>query len=237
MFSYSHADAQTLAALSRSHSTTITGALHVVAAQALARVLTPLNLSGKYDSVPFQIPTSLRPLTNQPPTAFCDHVSIYPFICPIPEAHSMDDPFMFENVFWQAARDLSAKLRTSRDKSLSSIASLHFVALVGGYRKFFKGKLHKEREGGLSLANLGVFSMSHIPSLGESAWAIADMAFTQEDGVVGSPIRINIIGGGDGSLTIARGWSDSQVLESLGESFDERFDEGARSLIASKSES
>ncbi|EPQ56588.1 hypothetical protein GLOTRDRAFT_110855 [Gloeophyllum trabeum ATCC 11539] len=236
LLSYSPADSQILAALSRSHSATITGALHVVAAQALARVLSLPDLSGKYDFVPFQIPMSLRPLTNQPPTALCDHVSNHIFLCPLPPARSKDDPFVFDEASWRAAAELSATLRATRDKSRSYVAMLRFVALVGGYRTYFKGKLNKEREGGLALINLGAFPKSHIPSPGGSALTIADMAFTQEDGVVGEPMKINVIGGGDGSLTITCSWSDSQFHKSLGEMFAVKLDEGVKTLVASKLE-
>ncbi|KZT25274.1 hypothetical protein NEOLEDRAFT_1242018 [Neolentinus lepideus HHB14362 ss-1] len=223
-----------LIVICRQNKCTLTGAFHAVSVRALSQVLSmpEFQKSGvTYDSVSVCIPMSLRSLTHVPETAVCDHVSSHIVTASLP-ASSIS---ISDDVFWTEAAKVSDELRTQRRKALSTIAVIRFSPLVGGLSGYYKSKLGEKREYGLSIINLGAWSKAQAVEDPAPHWTVAEMAFTQEDTIVSEPLKINLVGGGDGGLTITVNWGQSTVDVAFAEAFVKKLEEGTRSLVKTAS--
>ena len=186
--------------LCRSNNASLTGALYTLAVSVLSRVIMSLqNIRERVIS--FYIPISLRGVAGIPQDIFCDCVSTLHF----------HPPFQ-PNFSWTEASKFTAILR-SCPKSGEEVGMLKY--LNGNYIGYFQGKLGRKRQGTLELSNLGQFG--GVPLGGE--WSIGKTAFAQCDSIVGSALKINVIGDPRGGMAITVTWGEDSVEESVAESF------------------
>ncbi|TFK51851.1 hypothetical protein OE88DRAFT_1658512 [Heliocybe sulcata] len=230
LISITPSEATSLLALSKQHKSTLTGTLFALSVHSLSQVLAQ-GANPKYNSVLVSIPMSLRPLTGIPENRMCDQASAHTILAHLPPPSTP----LPNDAFWAEATKASDTLRTQRQNSLKIIANLRFAPLVGGFTGYFKSQLGKPRGSGLSLVNVGAWPRSPSPqdSL-KPNWEVAEAAFTQEDTVTGDPVKICVMGGGDGSLTIAVNWGESSAESALMEAFIGKLEENARCLAALK---
>lgn len=206
----------TFLALCRSNNATLTGALHTLAVSVLSGILSSTQ-NVTQQTISCHIPISLREVADIPQDVFCDCTSALNFYA------------SFQHDFsWTEASKITAILR-SRSKPEEEVGMLKY--LYGNYVAYFEGKLGKKRQGGLELSNLGLFKGGQSMPPGCEEWSIGQMAFAQCDSVVGSALKINVIGNTVGGLTITVTWGAGSVEELVAESFVAGLERGFMELL------
>ena len=96
--------------------------------------------------------------------------------------------------------------------------------------------LGKKREGTFTLSNIGRFPSSSLNSGdGEflEKWKVGEMYFAQCDATVGSAIKLNVVGGGDGSITATFTRGEDSLDKEVADEFIRTVKDWTQSIIES----
>lgn len=249
-----------LLAAARTHGATLSGALHALALSVLAPLLPRNHDGTcAYTSIETLTAASLRPYTRTPvpPTVMRELVSIY--TCRFPTSSAKGSENMENAEFpWSTAAAFTRALHRAAPRSRTKLGLLRL--LFGRYALYLRGELGEPREAGLLISNLGAFrvddgacacsdtdseegpkldlkgqasSPSPTPTpapVPRPKWRIASTAFAQNNGILGPALKLNVVGGGDGSVSVCITWHVDALDDALAEAFVVRFREGLESL-------
>ncbi|KDQ31581.1 hypothetical protein PLEOSDRAFT_1013614, partial [Pleurotus ostreatus PC15] len=218
----------------RSHQTTITSIIHVSAILALSHLLTEPH----YEKIKSHTAVSLRSFANVPSTTMYETASAHdhsetivstrlPFPCCASAApQSWKDDFP-----WSKASRISKDLKKGGPYARSKLGLLKF--LDGKFEGYWAGKLGKKRDESLELSNVGSWSLqtsaqpngiqdgqSNEKDESENTkWGVLSAYFAQDDNVVGSAMKVNVIGSPNGELNVCVTWGEGAVDDQLAEAF------------------
>lgn len=156
------------------------------------------------------VPISLRPFSGIPDDVFCDHVSRWRTHAPLTIS-----------ITWDRAREAAETLKTIASNGVA-VRDLGLLSYVQGkFPGFFQGQMGKKRGATFALSNLGVLPKSMREH--SDGWTIGKTAFCSTDVVAGPTCNFDVIGHGDGGITVAvtrdeRGL-DGEVVGRLVEEF------------------
>lgn len=228
LLEYTPEQASSLIKLARDNKATLTSTMHTLALVVLSRLIyaQPANKKLKYAVT--IIPMSLRRFTGAPPSAICNHVSVYvvyhPLFRPAPTS-----PVSKETFPWDRASALTVSLRRKLPRSAPMAGIVRY--LHGKYDEFILDRLGKKRGAALELSNLGAFPEPKAEgSDAQGKWRIEQMFFVQADGTSGAAVKVNPVGTAAGGLGISVTWGEGAVDDEFGEEFAKAFDEGMNSL-------
>ncbi|TBU23723.1 alcohol acetyltransferase [Dichomitus squalens] len=241
---YSPSDTYTLLRAARARRATLTGTLHTLALVVLSRLIRAL-LNGeelKFKAIATFIPISMRRHTGTHATEICVQVTHY-------EGHQamlLPDTGDFP---WDVAAEFTGTLQRAIVCAGPVTGMLKY--LFGRYEEYLEGHLGKKRGWGLELSNLGPFPGS--PSSGTTdleksedgagdstevlaaRWKIKEMTFAQAE-VLGSALKLNVVGSPEGGLGMTVSWGTSAVDKELAEAFVVGLHDGLRALIIAASD-
>lgn len=187
----------------RKHETTLTGILYILGVSVLSRMLSE-RAPKKYKRIVGVLPVSYQKLAQIPPTAIADAVSIY-------TSHDKLDP----EFSWVKAASFSKKLHKSIPRLREEVGIAKI--LNGHFEEYHLAKLGKKRENSLLISNLGPSRADQ--GLVEGPWEIEDMYFSQDIRVLGSALKLNVIGSPNGNVNIGLTWGEGVVENEFAESF------------------
>ncbi|KAI0764615.1 alcohol acetyltransferase [Trametes elegans] len=229
-----------LVRLSRAHDTTVTGTLYALVAHALSRLLPESPKTRHYKSLSVLIPVSLRRYTGAPPTAICDHVSIYQTKCPLPASprpNTKPEADPLADFPWAAAARLSHALKRAVPRTPATVGVMK--ALLRKHERFLRGGLGKKRETTVEISNLGPVAPSPRAIAGDAGgdaagrWEIKETLFAQADGTLGGALKVNVAGSPSGGMGIALTWGKEAMDGAFAESLVEAFTRGLDGLLLS----
>ncbi|RPD61766.1 hypothetical protein L226DRAFT_534049 [Lentinus tigrinus ALCF2SS1-7] len=229
LLEYAPEQASNLIKLAREHKATLTSTIHTLALVILSRLIYAQPVNKKYRYISTIIPMSLRRFTGAPPSAICNHVSIYavyhPLFRPAPGPTITKDAFP-----WGRAAALTATLKRKLPRSPPTAGLVRY--LHGKYEEFILGRLGKKRTAGLELSNLGAFPEPKADGAapGPGQWRIEQMFFVQADATLGAAVKVNPAGTAAAGLGISVTWGEGAVDDAFAEEFVKAFDEGLRAL-------
>ena len=270
----SPAEAARLLKLARAHGTTLTGTLHTAVLVVLAGLIPDhereCTFSAKAEktgadekaagarkrdkkpptAVVTNIPISLRRYTGAPPTAVCNHVSLYQGVHALPKlpARAPADAsphtpaalgLSAADFPWATAAALTARLKREAPKSARLLGMVKL--LRGRYEAEARGQLGKKRHLAFELSNLGAFPAvadrdgaqagraqeGHDPA----AWGIREVLFVQADAALGAALKLNVVGTPDGGVGMAVTWGKGAIEDEFAEEFVTLLFAGIRNLI------
>ena len=235
----SPADAARLLGICREQKCTLTGFIHTLCAEAFSRVLATHapEVLAKCKSICTITAVSLRRYSGTPIEIICDQPSAiqsYVRITRSPGGDSTSDSSSFPPFPFAKAVKFSGKLHAKLHVACEEVGALWY--LFGRLREYFQGKLGKKRQGTFTLSNIGRFP-SPSPSSGDGdtlgRWKVGEMYFGQCDSTVGAAIKINVVGGGDGSVTATFTRGESSLDEKVAKEFIRVVKEWTQSVLAS----
>jgi hypothetical protein len=190
-------------ATSRKASTTLTGTVEVLLADAMFEHLP----SGQYSKLVIDGPISLKrflPQRGFHQDAMGTYVSMY--------QHTHTRRVSGATSLAQESRKVKATIdaEVSKQGRDSATGLLWFVSDM---HAFFKDKEGKSRGSSAELSNIGVFKP---PQYAESnrTWNMGTMIFSQSANVTGVPLEVSMVTGVDGGLTLGFSWMEG-VVEDL----------------------
>lgn len=145
----------------------------------------------------------------------CEAISSY---------HVIESFNLSDDIPWKRAASFSKDIRSAVPKTCETISALRL--LFGNFEGFLKGNFSKKRDGSLALSNLGMLKIDTASE--ESERSIGSTYFVEDDAIVGSAIRLNAVGGPEGSINLTVTWSTSCLDDRVAEHFAEEL---GRSLL------
>jgi hypothetical protein len=220
----SSADVACFLQLSRKYNVTVTSALYAVIVSVYSRlILETQHPPSHITKLATIVPISLRPISGTPETAFCDHVSGW--------RNHVDLRPTFK---WSHASEYASLLKgMSQKEAAAEVGLLRF--LVGKYEGFNLGKLGKKRDSTFCLSNLGTFPKKHIGDV--NGWQIGRTFFCSTDVVAGTTCNFDVVGHGDGGLTVSITRDPRSLDEEFARELVIRFETELRSIITNGSSS
>ncbi|KAF7791034.1 hypothetical protein EIP86_001993 [Pleurotus ostreatoroseus] len=219
------ADSAAFLRVCKSHKTTLTGAYHTIGTVVLSRVLSTMVIPKKYKTIGTSVAVSMRRFTGTSPEAMCDQASaIYtnvPFLRPPPDGRPG------ESFPWSAAVECSNRLRNGLSKCREVIGLIKFL-FYGNPRDYWFGQLGKKRERTLEYSNLGRLA----PSKDKGEWEIESMFFGQCDSIVGSAMKISIVGSPSGAVNTVFTWGEGAMDDAVADAFIAGFKAEFSSLLS-----
>ncbi|KAF7436019.1 hypothetical protein PC9H_002845 [Pleurotus ostreatus] len=196
------------------------------------------NANSKYEKIKSHTAVSLRSFANVPSTTMYETASAHdhsetivstrlPFPCCASAApQSWKDDFP-----WSKASRISKDLKKGGPYARSKLGLLKF--LDGKFEGYWAGKLGKKRDESLELSNVGSWSLqtsaqpngiqdgqSNEKDESENTkWGVLSAYFAQDDNVVGSAMKVNVIGSPNGELNVCVTWGEGAVDDQLAEAF------------------
>ncbi|KAJ7430285.1 alcohol acetyltransferase [Mycena latifolia] len=211
VLTFSAAEMAAFAAACRSHGATVTSAFFILTTSTLSRLIPP---SPQYKTLSANVAVSMRGVAHAPADAMCDYAAgynTYPPLCTV-----------FD---WAAAARYAAELQRAKFVAREHVGML--LLLFGNIAGWLRGLLGRKRSGTFEISNAGRISAS--ASTGR--WGIGRMAFAQSDLVVGSALKLNVIGDPTGEVSVVLTWGESSIEQALVESFATQFQDGLRTLL------
>ncbi|KAI1813188.1 alcohol acetyltransferase [Poronia punctata] len=172
--------------LCRRHNASLTGLIHALVAQSLARQLpgrdfvssTPISLVNYVDAEKAETGN------------FTPGENIHCLVTALTCVHRHDEP----REVWAFAADMTKRLRR-RAGTLPRDDVWGLASLVGDWHDFFRGKIgKKKREITWEVSNLGSIGFNDRGRLGDMGWYIDRAIFTQGALPVGAAIGVNVSG-------------------------------------------
>lgn len=212
-----------LIASARAHGATLTSALYVLVLATLSPLVAALPGKRRYTRLRTNVPVSLRHITETPANVMCEEISI----------HVSSEALLLSGFSWEKAAPYSKELHRAVPRTREIVGAMKF--LFGDYEGYFKGMLGKKREGSFVLSNLGAFKTDATETMtsasqGSQAWSIGNVYFAQDDSIIGYAIKINVVGGTNGSVHISITWGEGALDARIVESFVREFSKGVEDL-------